>query len=265
MKNDNEKSLRFVLRHYQKGRLNTKKALTKVKAMANVDIPKRHYWQTAAAAAIVLALVGGTFYLTRQEQTVLAADNLAKTYRLPDGTVVTLAPHSSIAYEGNNCRSVTLEGRAFFDIKHDDTQPFKIEDERYTIQDIGTKIAIDETGGDTKVAVLQGSISLAGAADKHKLLILRTGQGAEISAQHAEARLCDNVSTNLAAWATGELHFYNAPVNAVLKDLEQCYGVKFTASDTTKRLTGDFETSSMDTVISIIEKTLNTKISIKPQ
>ena len=55
-------------------------------------------------------------------------------------------------------------------------------------------------------------------------------------------------------------HFDNMPINQVLAELGTYYSRQFTASDTTKHLTGDFEAESPEMLIELIEQTLGIKI-----
>ena len=68
------------------------------------------------------------------------------------------------------------------------------------------------------------------------------------------------MSSWLKAWATHRLHFNNTPLSEVLEELTELSGVKYTASDESKRLTGDFETDSIPQVIQVIEETLGVQI-----
>ena len=62
------------------------------------------------------------------------------------------------------------------------------------------------------------------------------------------------------AWATHRLHFDNTPLSEVLEELSKLSGTRYTASDESKRLTGDFETDSIPQVIQVIEETLGVQI-----
>lgn len=60
--------------------------------------------------------------------------------------------------------------------------------------------------------------------------------------------------------AAKTFHFDNMPINQVLAELGTYYSRQFTASDTTKHLTGDFEAESPEMLIELIEQTLGIKI-----
>ena len=57
-------------------------------------------------------------------------------------------------------------------------------------------------------------------------------------------------------------HFENTPINEALREIGRQYGVQLTVSDTTRCITGDFETDDLPTLIDMIEQTLD--IDIQP-
>ncbi|MBO5058529.1 MAG: DUF4974 domain-containing protein [Prevotella sp.] len=59
------------------------------------------------------------------------------------------------------------------------------------------------------------------------------------------------------------LHFDNAPVNDVMRQLSRHYGCNLSASDTTKRVSGDIQVDSLHTTVDILEQILGIKITVK--
>lgn len=55
-------------------------------------------------------------------------------------------------------------------------------------------------------------------------------------------------------------HFDNTPINISLKEISTHYGIKLAADDTTKMVSGEFESHNVDEAISMLEATLNIKI-----
>ena len=58
-------------------------------------------------------------------------------------------------------------------------------------------------------------------------------------------------------------HFDDTPINVVLSQLSQHYGVTLTAGDTTRHLSGDFEADDLEMLLSMIEQTLGIEIDSK--
>lgn len=56
-------------------------------------------------------------------------------------------------------------------------------------------------------------------------------------------------------------HFDDTPLPKVLDELGQYYGVRLTASDTARHLTGDFGGQQLDEILGMMEEVLDVKIS----
>ena len=175
--------MRYVLHYYKEGKLDTHRALSKIQA--RVGTPRhtaRHYiLRWAAAAASVLVVIGiGTYLYQRPTTTTLTADATQQVYRLPDGTMVTLAPHATLSYT-SDCREVEMTGKAYFAIHHDARHPFTITDNDYIIRDIGTHLQVEESEGITQLTVLEGAASFGSTRSGNTAIALRAGMSATLS------------------------------------------------------------------------------------
>lgn len=70
-------------------------------------------------------------------------------------------------------------------------------------------------------------------------------------------------STQCDADTTDIFYFDNTPVNEALGAISQQYGVQLSASDTTKRVSGEIEASTVDEAIGLLETTVGIKITKK--
>ena len=61
--------------------------------------------------------------------------------------------------------------------------------------------------------------------------------------------------------AVAVFHFHGTPINEVLGKLSRHYSVQLSASDTTKRVSGEIEAASADDAIEVLETTLDIKIN----
>ncbi len=266
-----DKEQKFVTKYYRHGRLDLKKAyratLDKIGRKPRLDVR----W-IAAAAVIVILLVGGAITLHRSLTTagmVLTAGNQNREVVLADGTRITLAPHSTIAYD-DDCREVELTGKAYFEIHHDDSHPFIIHDADYIIRDIGTKLVVDEkqmSEGQktTCVYVVDGSVSLTAAQSSNGVIVAKNEMYQISSGAVKPTKTVRGLTANdMTAWATHTFHFDNTPLPQVLSDLSGYYHVNLSCTAAEgKRLTADFRTNSLDSIKNMIEETLNVKIKQK--
>lgn len=261
-----DKKLSFVLRLYRSEAIDIKAAYRKTLAKANsrnISRTSLHPLRWAVAAVVAALLIGGGITLFRPAATIIASANSNRVIRLEDGTVVTLAPHSTLTYRGD-CRTVRLTGKAYLDILHDAAHPFTIKDDNYVIHDIGTRLMVDETNrGEAIIYVEEGSVALASTDRKKDAIVLRKDEGATIK-DGGRPRRTAMQSRNVTAWAIGEFHFDNTPLQTVLGDLSQYYNVSLSCGDSDgKRLTADFHADSLQVIVGMIEETLNVNITIK--
>lgn len=258
--------MKYVIHYYKEGRLDTRKALAKVRSRVGLQSVRRvRYPRWTAIAASVVVLVGIAAYALLAPSTVtLTAEAMPQVYHLTDGTVVTLAPHSSVSYASDDCRHVRLTGKAFFDIHHDSANPFTITDDHYTIHDIGTRLQVEETGIMTRLTVVEGAASFGSTRAGSKAVALKAGMSAILGNDDSTPRMDSRTDVNATAWATHQFHFDDTPLPEVLATLSRYYHVRLTASDTGKRLTADIDADDLDNIISLVSQTLNVHIVRQP-
>ena len=263
-----EKCLRFVLRHFQKNKLDTRQALKVFKEKHGVvgrAGGKNRYFLTLSglAAAILLAFIVWVGISPEKQWTELAAYEHAVKYQLPDSSVVTVYPYSSICFRTKDyakvCREVKLTGKADFRIKRDCTRPFKVIGKLAEVQVLGTCFVMDESRADTAwVQVESGKVrfSVLGQSEGVELL-------AGMEAQVVKGQHVPQIVHRPDSVKKGSFVFENTPLPKVLTELSHYYGVKLVADRTDKRLTANFDAHSLDEIIEIIEKVL--KVHIKKQ
>lgn len=263
----NDREQEFVFRYFQSGKLDTQKALQKVKDRGKVKarsgLLARYRWMAVAASLLILLAVGA--YTLLQPKTITCASGSEiMACHLPDGTQITLSPHSSVSYREDNCRKVEMEGCAYFQVKHDEQHPFDVNGERGHVRVLGTQFMVDERNQEeVRVMVTSGKVFFS-ARDSQDGVLLVKGKQARLASGDKKPEVISGYDANDVAWATHQLHFGNTPLSEVLKRLSECNGgEELGASDMNKRLTGDFTTDSIQQTIEIIEQTLDVKIFSK--
>jgi len=95
---------------------------------------------------------------------VLKTGNEMKTYRLSDGSTITMQPYSKLTMDRNHFgkkeRPVEFEGKAFFDIAKDKTRPFRIDAYGFKVQVLGTRFFLDQKSADKSVALKEGKVKI---------------------------------------------------------------------------------------------------------
>jgi transmembrane sensor len=156
--------------------------------------------------------------------------------RLADGSRVILGPESRLtvpAEFGGTTRAVSLEGDAYFDVRHDAAKPFSVRVANAMVEDVGTTFIVETDPGDTTtVSVMSGIVRLRPATTP------ATG-GATLSAGdrgtltsdgrvHAEQHV---VVADDSAWTTGKLVFRDASLGRVAGELRRWYGLRLGIAD----------------------------------
>ncbi|MES2112155.1 MAG: FecR domain-containing protein [Bacteroidota bacterium] len=146
---------------------------------------------------------------------------------LADGTKVWLNAASSLkfptAFTGSE-RVVELTGEAYFDVKHDASQPFKVKTARETVQDIGTQFNINSYADENAVTttLVEGSIRIfTGKTQK----VIEPGQQYLLK-NNGLAEVRNDVDTDeITAWKSGMFQFNNADMKTIMRQIGRWYNV----------------------------------------
>jgi len=146
---------------------------------------------------------------------------------LADGTKVWLNAASSLkfptAFIGNE-RVVELTGEAYFEVKHDAGQPFKVKTARETVQDIGTQFNINSYTDEKAIAttLVEGSIKIL--TDKTQKVI-SPGQQYFLK-DNGAAEVRNDIDTDeITAWKSGMFQFNNADIKTIMRQIGRWYNV----------------------------------------
>lgn len=146
---------------------------------------------------------------------------------LADGTKVWLNAASSLrfptAFTGKE-RIVELTGEAYFEVKHNATQPFKVKTARETVQDIGTRFNINSYSDENAVAttLVEGSIKILTAKSQD---IIKPGQQYLLK-NSGVTEVRDDVDTDeITAWKSGMFQFNNADMKTIMRQIGRWYNV----------------------------------------
>ncbi len=235
-------------------------------------ISRRLLVAVLAAAAVVVALVGGTAVLRRTprwSEYVTAAGHRTVMH-LRDGTQVTLAPKSRLRFAadyGRAHRDVYLDGEAYFQVTPDSQRHFRVHTTGSVTEDLGTAFVVraytDQLA--TEVVVTEGRVSLSrgdATVDAVVLGLRDLGRLDATGAGPATVRRGVDVDLYLA-WTKGVLTFDGAPLRDVVAVLERWYAVDIQLADSTfapRRLTATFRDEPIDLVLQRIALTLGMRV-----
>lgn len=206
-----------------------------------MDAYQTHFpWKTvgwiAAVALLVLLPLAGFWQGQRMMNTKFASVKLetalgARTrLSLPDGTLVWLNAGSRLTYPqdfGINNRHITLEGEAYFDVKHNEKLPFEINTKEIDLRVLGTKFTFSNYPDDELVTVdlSKGKVSLNEKLH-HREMYLAPNERMTYNKKTGEMKKSLINAENSNAWTKEELLFDEQPLSEIAKDLMRAYNVK---------------------------------------
>jgi len=247
----------------------------------------KHWWAYGAAAILLLASAGLWWQretvLTPQGQAVAVHQTTEKPtlntgkrwVKLPDGTSVQLNSNSTIDYpdsfEGLKERKVTLVGEAYFDVKHQETQPFVISTGKLTITVLGTAFNIKSSADQSQVTVTVTRGKVKVQKEGQVLGLLTQNQQLSWQANPSQPLLKqDHVDTNVAtAWKADDLIMDDITLEEAANILAKRYQLKVQFDNPNLRqckFTAAFlERNELAQMLSVIGDITNTKLTVNAQ
>lgn len=275
MKTNEDRMIDFVAKSYEENRFDPKKALARSQNGSlhrSLSLSKRTVMLKRIAGVAAVAAVGIFLYLSwLTSWTDYAAYDIAQTFTLPDSSSVTLAPGSTLRLQKHkDKRLVQMTGKVYFNVRHDDRAPFRVDAGSGFVKVLGTRFQVDSRDP-ISVSVVSGKVLFSAIRSGEEALILTKGQSAVLDPAASKPVEITPKHPNPAAWATGEFIYDNTPLPEVLSELSEYYDVTLVAFDAghssgeSRRLSGEFSTSSLQEILNLINSALGTDIQIESQ
>lgn len=186
--------------------------------------------------------------------------------RLPDGTLVALAPESRVTWQvaaDTLPRDVMLEGEAYFDVVHDVARPFRVHVRNTVIRDVGTRFAVRayRTDSVVRVVVTHGTVRVraSGAAPGSGALV-RAGMLSLTDAAGVTSIRLDADTAQYNAFVRGEMRFVGMPLRSVVGELARWYDVDMRLADSSignRRITATLGDQTLPDVLDQLSIALN--------
>ena len=148
---------------------------------------------------------------------------------LADGSKVWLNAESSLrfptAFVGKQ-RKVELTGEGYFEVAHNEQQPFVVQRGDAEVQVLGTHFNVNGYTDEPslKVTLLQGRVMVK---KSDQLVYLNPGQQAVAQDGQQNIKVDYDVDTEeVTAWKNGLFVFNNTPLETIMKQLERWYDVE---------------------------------------
>lgn len=275
MKTNEDRMIDFVAKSYEENRFDPKKALARSQngtLHRSLSLSKRTV-MLKRIIGIAAAVIVGIFLYTswRTSWTDYMAYDIPQTFTLPDSSSVTLAPGATLRLQRHkDNRLVQMTGKVYFNVRHDDRAPFRVDAGTGFVKVLGTRFQVDALDS-TSVSVVSGKVLFTDSRSDGEGLILTKGQSAVLDPAASKPVEITPKHPNPAAWATGEFIYDNTPLPEVLSELSEYYGVTLVAFDAghssgeSRSLSGEFSTSSLQEILNLINSALGTDIQIESQ
>ena len=213
--------------------------------------PRYAGWRGGAGIAAAAGLAAGAVLAGREwlagragtaavvaERVVRVPRGERARFRLPDGTEILLGAGSILrhprAFPGAS-REVTLEGEAYFTVKHEERRPFRVRAGDLVATDLGTEFlvrAYPEHGG-ARVVVRSGTVAVRAVRAQDSTQPGRVVRPGELGRLDAGGEpLVEQADTAAYfAWTTGTLVFDGTPLRDALPQLARWYDLDFRLAD----------------------------------
>jgi transmembrane sensor len=157
---------------------------------------------------------------------------------LPDGTHVYLNAGSRLIYPeffADKTREVFLVGEAFFDVEHNEKQPFVVQTTDIRVQVLGTQFNVSAYPSDNiiETVLTEGKVRLEqnNTGMFSETTELSPGQLAAFSKSERTTRMKEVDIENYTLWTEGLLKFESTDLSRVVKRLERYYNIRFKYHD----------------------------------
>jgi transmembrane sensor len=237
------------------------------------SIKRMAKWVGAAAA--VLALIyfvrpgydpdSTTKTLVIEKKVVQVPLNRVMRLTLPDSSKVWLNAGSVLRYPksfAGKTRVVELiEGRAFFDIRHQSHHPFIVKTNNLNITVLGTSFDVRsyKKEGTTRVSVVTGKVGITMPNRANGQVIMLLPKQAVVLSNITNQLVKEPVQeAEINAWCKNNFVFEQESLNNVFKALEKEYHAKITVDDKkllNERISIKLNNQHLDTIMEILSFT----------
>ena len=222
------------------------------------------------AAVFLIGAVGLFFFFQNQEPELFAFntnDEQTLDFLLPDSSRVVMNENSHLTYQDlEGKRIVTLEGEAWFDVKHLDSIPFEIESGEAKTVVLGTAFNVRAYPQEDiiEVSVERGKVAFFEKKNIANTTLLPAGKEGVFYKKEKKIERDERENENAIAWRTLTLDFESLEMGKVIKTLEKYYEVKINLDSRSQncRFKGTYENYELGTLLEIIEATFDLEYKI---
>jgi transmembrane sensor len=181
----------------------------------------RRIWAWTGAGGALAACLAGAAWLIIPPPAIESGSSQTLRVNLADGSVVSLAPGSSLrAASRLTARSPTLlRGEAFFTVAHRSGAPFTVGAGETSVHVVGTRFDVHRsTEGRVRVQVEEGVVEVS---PRSSAPLSRLVAGQQAVLEDGTTRIAALTGEKAGSWRTGQLSYVSAPLADVVEDLNR--------------------------------------------
>lgn len=212
------------------------------KVGVSADTKKQYWlfpWKYAAAVAMFVITVSGTFLLTKnafEEKTVAMIeqyipDGKTHEFELPDGSRVHVNSGTLLLYPDafkGDTRTVYLIGEADFRVQKNPDKPFIVRSANMSVTALGTEFNVAAYPEDPEIVatLIQGKVKVDYEQSDNSY-ILNPGQQVVYNRKTAQSKVADANLEDVTAWQRGQIIFRGSTMEEILLTLERRFDITF--------------------------------------
>jgi transmembrane sensor len=198
----------------------------------NQPFPLRWYrrrgLQVIAASVAAVLLASPLLLSGRDLQTYATRPGETREILLPDGSQIAMNGGTTLQVDGKTHRFARLEtGEAVFTIRHDAANPFIVETDDATLQDVGTIFNVRHDDDSLEISVADGSVRYNPQSDA---VTVAAGSKLVVSKARPVPIVSKSNAKNVAGWRQGQLSYQDTRLDMIAVDLSRATGEKVRVS-----------------------------------
>ncbi|GAB5519127.1 MAG: hypothetical protein RhofKO_13780 [Rhodothermales bacterium] len=205
----------------------------------------RRVWTSALASVVVLAgLAWFVFRPSPNQPPLLVAEAEAEAlvYQTPDGSDITLRPHTRLyrVMAATETERYQLEGEAYFEVTHNPDRTFQVEAGGGLVSVLGTSFNVSTWGEAVQVYLSEGRVRFESMTSDAEVTLAPGEQATLSDGQVTQAATSADTSLD---WMQSTLAFEQQPLQTLLDELAQHYRIDFEVDPTqaAETLTGQVQ------------------------
>ncbi|MDR1866591.1 MAG: FecR domain-containing protein [Bacteroidales bacterium] len=198
-------------------------------------------------------------------------DEPVRQVTLDDSTRVWLSANSRMEYPkrfAGKQRTVSLEGKAFFEVTRDAAHPFLVKTDAYTVEVLGTSFEVLASGDGriSEVVLVDGSVEILDSR-RAPLCVLQPGQQFALDRRSRQFTVKEVGIARYVDWREGKFEFDGMTLAEIIRALERHYNVQLVIGegvDLQQRLVGSLNLErDVDEMMRIIGTVIPVKCTVQ--